>query len=108
MTESAQASIEYAAGYQKNNINKADIDRAILDLQDMDEEHGAFWVTANRGHDQATLEVHQDMSLSFSMSQNVEDEVVATAKSWKQTAELYKMLVDGDFETVVKFFNSGL
>ena len=35
--------IQYASGYQKENISIEDINKAILDVQKMDDEHGAFW-----------------------------------------------------------------
>ena len=37
--------IQYASGYQKDNIDEKDIVKAISDIQLMDDEHGAFWVS---------------------------------------------------------------
>ncbi len=37
--------IQYAAGYDKDNVTIEDIDKAIKDIQEMDEEHGAFWIS---------------------------------------------------------------
>ncbi|WP_165852230.1 hypothetical protein [Chryseobacterium pennae] len=45
--------IQYAEGYQKDNIDEKDIVKAIKDIQLMDDEHGAFWVSviiAKIGH----------------------------------------------------------
>ena len=37
--------IQYASGYQKDNIDETDIAKTIADIQLMDDEHGAFWVS---------------------------------------------------------------
>lgn len=37
--------IQYADGYQKDNISEQYIVKAISDIQLMDDEHGAFWVS---------------------------------------------------------------
>lgn len=41
----AENYIQYATGYQKDNIDLSDIKRAIKDAQEMDDEHGAFWAS---------------------------------------------------------------
>lgn len=37
--------IQYASGYNKDNIDLKDIEKAINDIQKIDDEHGAFWVS---------------------------------------------------------------
>lgn len=59
MTESY---IQYASGYQKNNIDEEDIVKAISDIQLMDDEHGAFWVSVITD-DENMIEVNKDLSL---------------------------------------------
>ena len=56
--------IQYAGGYQKNNIDEADIQKAITDIQLMDDEHGSFWVSVITD-DENVIEVNRDLSLSL-------------------------------------------
>jgi len=34
---------QYEGGYSMDNITFADIEKAIIDLQETDDEHGTFW-----------------------------------------------------------------
>lgn len=52
--------IQYAGGYQKDNINETDIEKAIADIQRMDDEHGAFWVSVTT-NDENVIEVNKDL-----------------------------------------------
>jgi len=36
--------LQYAAGYQKEDVKSEDITKAIQDLEIMNDEHGAFWI----------------------------------------------------------------
>jgi len=37
--------LQYAAGYQKEDVKSEDITKAIQDLEIMNDEHGAFWIS---------------------------------------------------------------
>ena len=37
--------LQYAAGYQKKDVKSEDITKAIQDLEIMNDEHGAFWIS---------------------------------------------------------------
>lgn len=37
--------IQYLGGYSKENIDFSDIEKAILEIQQTDDEHGVFWVS---------------------------------------------------------------
>ncbi|MEJ5104358.1 hypothetical protein [Chryseobacterium sp. MYb328] len=52
--------IQYAEGYQKDNIDEKDIVKAIKDIQLMDDEHGVFWVSVIT-HDENVIEVNKDL-----------------------------------------------
>jgi rRNA maturation endonuclease Nob1 len=56
--------IQYASGYQKGNIDETDIAKAIADVQLMDDEHGAFWVSVITD-DENVIEVNKDLTLSL-------------------------------------------
>jgi hypothetical protein len=59
----AENYLQYAGGHQKENIDEADIVKAITDLQLMDDEHGAFWVSVIT-NDEYVIEVNKNLSLS--------------------------------------------
>ncbi|UHO40175.1 hypothetical protein H5J24_09355 [Chryseobacterium capnotolerans] len=89
--------IQYAEGYQKDNIDEKDIVKAIKDIQLMDNEHGAFWVSVIT-NDEKVVEVHKDLSLSVIFE---EKEIKYQAKDWKEVAELYKLLLLEKFDEII-------
>jgi hypothetical protein len=89
--------IQYASGYQKDNIDEADIEKAIIDIQLMDDEHGAFWVSVITD-DENVIEVNIDLSLSIIFDGQV---TRYQASDWKDVAELYTLLLLNKFEEIV-------
>ena len=89
--------IQYASGYQKDNIDEADIEKAITEIQLMDDEHGAFWVSVITD-DENVIEVNKDLSLSviFDGQENR-----FQASDWTEVAELYKLLLHEKFEEII-------
>lgn len=85
--------IQYAGGYQKDNINESDIEKAIMDLQLMDDEHGAFWVSVITD-DENVIEVNKDLSLSV-IFEGVETKYQAA--NWYVVKELYNLLLNEKF-----------
>ncbi|MBO9566572.1 MAG: hypothetical protein J7621_27610 [Niastella sp.] len=81
--------IQYAGGYQKDNIDETDIKKAIKDIQLMDDEHGAFWVSVITDAENV-IEVNKDLSLSVIFE---EVETKYQAKSWEEVEELYNLLL---------------
>ena len=88
--------IQYAGGYQKNNIDEADIQKAITDIQLMDDEHGSFWVSVITD-DENVIEVNRDLSLSLIFQGQ---ETRYQAKDWTEVAKLYKLLLHEKFEEI--------
>ncbi|MDC6367214.1 MULTISPECIES: hypothetical protein [Flavobacteriaceae] len=93
MTESY---IQYAAGYQKDNVDLSDIEKAIKDIQEMDEEHGAFWVSMITD-DENVIETNKDLTLSFIIDG---EESKFKASDWTEVKELYESLLNKDFEQI--------
>lgn len=89
--------IQYASGYQKDNIEESDIVKAIVDIQLMDEEHGAFWVSVITD-DENVIEVSKDLSLSLVLEGQ---EIRYQASNWNEIADLYKLLLLGKFDEIV-------
>ncbi len=56
--------IEYAAGYDKENIALSDLERALPDLPQMDDEHDAFSIGVHGSNtDEFVLELHKGLTL---------------------------------------------
>lgn len=91
--------IQYAAGYNKENVSKADIKKAINDLELMDEEHGAFWVgVCGKGNDEIALELHKDLFL-FGHFDNKENDNLKIKLNISQDSEKYfDLLLNGKIE----------
>lgn len=88
--------IQYAAGYQKDRIDLSDIEKAIKDIQEMDEEHGAFWVSVITD-DENVIESNKDLTLSIIMDG---EESKFKASGWDEIKELYQLLLNEDFEQI--------
>lgn len=88
--------IQYAGGYQKDDINETDIEKAITDIQSMDDEHGAFWVSAITD-DENVIEVDKDLSLSVIFEGH---ETIYQAANWKEVQEIYNLLLLGKFDEI--------
>lgn len=88
--------IQYADGYQKDNIEISDIIKAISDIQLMDEEHGAFWVSVITD-DEKVIEVNKDLSLSVIFE---EQEMKYQAKDWNEVTEFFKLLLVKKFDVI--------
>ena len=89
--------IQYASGYQKDNIDETDIAKAIADIQLMDDEHGAFWVSVITD-DENVIEVNKDLTLSLIFEGQ---ETKHLAKDWKEVSELYGLLLNEKFDEIV-------
>ncbi|WP_343607726.1 hypothetical protein [Chryseobacterium oranimense] len=88
--------IQFAGGYQKENIDEKDIVKAISDIQLMDDEHGAFWVSVITD-DENVIEVNKDLSLFVIFGGQ---QTQYQAKDWKEVAELYRLLLLEKFHEI--------
>jgi len=56
--------IQYDAGYDKDNITVSDLEKALNDLPEMDDEHGSFWIGVYGAEiGEFVLELHKDLTL---------------------------------------------
>ncbi len=88
--------IQYAGGYNKDNINFADIENAILKIQKIDDEHGAFWVSIITD-DENVIETDKYLNLSIVFDGN---QINYKAKDWLKVKEFYKLLLDENFNEI--------
>ena len=88
--------IQYAEGYNKDNIDFTDIEKAINEIQKTDDEHGTFWVTVIK-EDENVIETDKNLNLALVFDGN---QIKYKAKDWSEVKELYKLLLDGNFNTI--------
>lgn len=62
--------IEYVAGYDKENITLSDLEKALTDLPQMDDEHGAFSIGVHGSNtDEFILELHKGLTLFWNFGE---------------------------------------
>lgn len=89
--------IQYAAGYNKDNISKLDIEKALNDLTEVDDEHGGFWVGVYGAEtDEFALEFHKSLTL-FGNFGEVENYKIKLDKI-ESAKEYFFLLLNGDID----------
>lgn len=87
--------IEKAWGDSVENASLSDVDVAIQETIEMDEEHGAFWA----GHIdyEYALEVHKDLNLFFAWGEREDEQFQIQLRNWDEARSLYQLFFDADF-----------
>lgn len=87
--------IEKAWGDSVENASLNDLDVAIQETIEMDEEHGAFWV----GHadEEYILEVHKDLKLFFAFGEREDEQLHIQLHNWEEARFLYQLFFAADF-----------
>lgn len=99
----SNSSITYASGYDKENVNSNDIKKALHDLLEMDEEHGAFWISVfNEEDEEFVLQVNQLKGLILVVGEN--PAIKRTCSSWSEIEELLNLLINEEFERILSVF----
>lgn len=88
--------IQYAEGYNKDNITFKEIEKAIIEIQQADDEHGTFWVSVIT-EDENVIETDKYLNLIIVFEGN---QINYKAKDWDEVKELYKLLLDEKFEAI--------
>ncbi len=89
--------IQYAAGFDKDNVTSSDIDKALIDLTNMDDEHGAFWVGVyGADTDEFVLEFHKSLTL-FGNFGEVESYKINLDKK-ESAKEYFNLLMNGEID----------
>ncbi len=88
--------IEKGWGDSIENAAFNDIEAAIEETIQMDEEHGSFWV----GHmeNEFVLEVHKSFDLYFLYSENQNEQMHTKLESWEDIKHFFKLYFDGNFD----------
>lgn len=88
--------IQYAGGYNKDNIDFTDIEKAIIEIQETDDEHGAFWVSVITD-DENVIETDKELNLAI-VFEGVQSNY--KAKHWLEVKEFYKLLLAENFDEI--------
>ena len=88
--------IQYAGGYNKDNIDFTDIEKAIIEIQETDDEHGAFWVSVITD-DENVIECDKELNLAIVFDGNQSN---YKANDWLEVKEFYKLLLTENFDEI--------
>src|ERR1700722_8134255 len=90
-----------AMGDSVDDVSLQDIQKAIVDIQEMDNEHGAFWVSIV-GEEETVLETHKDLMVigAFPPSEPGDKGIRKRMKSWAEVEQLYALYLDQKFDAV--------
>lgn len=92
--------IQNAAGYDKENVTIEDIDKAIKDIQEMDEEHGAFWISILMDNDEEyVIEVNKRQKVSVIYGEKID--IQYDSKDWNEVKHILKLHIDKKFDDIM-------
>lgn len=95
----SESYIQYAGGYNKENVNQSDIQKALNDLKIMDEEHGAFWISMLVENDEEfIIEVNKNLNLSLIYGENKENHY--QAENYSEVKNILELHIKKEFEKI--------
>ena len=90
--------IQYLEGYNKDNITFSDIEKAIIEINETDDEHSVFWVSVISDDDfENVIEASKSLDLIITFN---EISTKYKAKDWNEVKELYKLLLEEKFDLI--------
>ena len=92
--------IQYLAGYDKENVTAEDIDKAIKDIQEMDDEHGAFWISILEKNDEEyVIEVNKRLKVSVMYGEKID--IQYKSQGWDEIKHILKLHIDRKFDEII-------
>lgn len=89
--------IQYAAGYDKDDITNSDVDKALNDLTNMDDEHGGFWVGVyGADTDEFVLEFHKNLTLFGNFGE--EENYKINLDKLELAKDYFNLLLNGEID----------
>ena len=82
-----------------DSISITDVQKAISEIREMDEEHGAFWVGIC-DEEEYILEADKNLNLIGVFGTESDEQFKFKAKSWEEVEELFNLFLDGRLEAV--------
>ena len=84
---------------------KATIEQFPRDIQNMDDEHGAFWVSVINS-DENVVEVDKSLSISIILESDNGKEIKHKAKNWEEVKNIFDLLLGGDFNEIKRLIKA--
>ena len=94
--------IEKGWGESVENATFRDVEIAIEETINMDEEHGAFW--AGNMENENVLEVHKGLKIFFISEENPDEQKVQQLNSWEDVRRLFRLFFNEDYAQLNKEF----
>lgn len=95
--------IQYASGYDKDDITNADINKALSDLVTMDDEHGGFWIGVYGVEtDEFVLELHKNLTLFGNFGEDENYKIIL--KNIESSKEYFNLLLSGMIDELKEKF----
>ena len=92
--------IQYAAGYDKENVTIEDIDKAIKDVKEMDEEHEAFWISILMDNDEEyVIEVNKRRKVSVMYGEKID--IQYESQDWNEVNHILKLHIEKKFDDII-------
>jgi hypothetical protein len=97
--------IQYASGYNKDDITLTDLEKALNDLPKMDDEHGGFWIGVyGADTDEFVIELHKNLTLfgNFGEDENYQIKI----DSLELSKEYFNLLLTGEINKLKERFKN--
>lgn len=90
--------IQYASGYNKEDVNSDDIIRALDEIKKMDSEHEVFWVSMfNEENEEMIIEVNKDLNLSLIFG---EDRFQYQSQNFEEIKSILELHIIKEFDKI--------
>jgi hypothetical protein len=90
--------LESANASSFDNFNIDNLYLAFEELENSDEEHGAFWVVDEKEN---VLEIHKDLKLIAIFPENSKNQITKQLKSIDEAKKIFVEFMNGDIEKLM-------
>ncbi len=95
--------IQYAAGFDKDDITLEDVDKALEALPKIDDEHGAFWVSVYGAEtEEIVLEIHKSLKLFGNFG---DENLGVHLTSIEESKPYFNLLLAGEIDKLKEMLN---
>jgi len=95
-----QTYLQTGWGDSVDDVDIEDVNWAIAETIEMDDEQGLFWVGIFVGDSEVILEAKKDLTVTGIFNEDEDETVKAQFASWIEIEELYKTFLTKNFDQV--------
>ena len=88
--------IEKGWGDSSDNVNYNHVEEAILQISEIDDEHGAFWI--GNYENENILEVHKDLKVFYVCEENQNQQKVLQLFNWNEVKNFFSLFLNEDYK----------